>query len=72
MDYLRGWIGDIPSRPAAINREGATRAHLDLGGYIEAFEALRIQGNASEAYLTHISQANRIAIRIVGVANGHY
>src|ERR1039458_10242409 len=24
MDYLRGWIGDIPSRPAAINREGAT------------------------------------------------
>jgi hypothetical protein len=61
------------SQQASCDKQGrCNRAHLDLGGYIEAFEALRIQGNASEAYLTHISQANRIAIRIVGVANGHY
>src|ERR1039457_2196176 len=61
------------SQEASCDKQGrCNRAHLDLGGYIEASEALRIQGNASDAHLTHISQPNRITIRTVGVTNGHY
>ena len=72
MDYLRGWIGDIPSRPAAINREGATVRISTSEAISRPPRHSEFKRNASEAHLTHISQANRITIRTVGVTNGHY